>query len=230
MSSAISSASNAVWEPILPNLPLRDIKSCFLVNRLLNVSVQHYLQENGIQSQDQLIAKVKEFMQRKLSNPKENKWAASWVCHFPFNPYYQCRIIVGSHDQYAQLSLSQEELAYVVAVKTGSRSPDPDRKENWPVPYDEETCIFSKKLPKKPLPPCNDYVKFTPYAHAQTCTLPFGQAEHEGKKLLTVGITFPKEMDGFTRRTSHSETLCSDFIYTFQSIMQTIAPSRVATP
>ena len=229
MSSAIPPSSYAVWEPILPHLPFKDIKSCYLVDHLLNEAVNHYLQENGIHSQDQLIAKVQEFMQRKLNTP-ESKWAASLVCHFAFNPYYQCRIIVGSHDQYEHLSLSKEELAYVVAVKAGSRSPDPDRKENWPVPYDEETCIFSKKLPKKPLPPCNDYVKLTPYAHAQTCTLAFDQATQESKKLLAVGITFPTEMDGFTRRTPHSETLCSDFIYTIQSIMQTIAPSRVATP
>jgi hypothetical protein len=229
MSSAISSVSNEVWEPIFPNLPLRDIRSCYLVNRSLNVAVNHYFQETGIHSQDQLIERVQEFMKRKLSDPKENKWAASWTCHFPFNPYYQCRIIVSNHeDQCAQLIPSKEELDYAIAVTKGSRPLDPNKKENWPLPYDEETCIFSKKLPKRPLPPCNDYVKFTPYA--QTYSLLFDKTVHPVAKYLTVAITFPTEMEGFTRRTPYSETLRSDFIYTLRSIMQTHTSNNPTNP
>jgi hypothetical protein len=224
MSLATSSAAYAILDPILPNLNPGDIKSCNQVNRSWNRAISRYLKQHGICSQDQLIEKVREFIRRKLDDPKKNKWAASWACYFPFNPDYACRIIVGNHDDLCAKNFSKEELDYVSEVKKGSRSPDPDKKENWPLPYEEEVCLFSARLPKKPLPPCNDYVKFTPYA--QTYNLVFDKAMHGVAKYLIVAITFPGEMDGFTRRIPHSETLRSDFIYTLQSIMQATVPSH----
>lgn len=204
----VIASSDELWRPFFVGLDFPQ-----------NTLIKEYVTQRAIFSQDQFVKQITDFVHKKLSlqlakiNAHQNpKWTASWSCHFPLNGLvYKARIIIGNNAENERIPPSPEESDYGLGVQTGGQLPDPNRREIWGLPYEEEACFFLKELPKKAIPLEGAFIKSTTYRHVLSTV--FDKRKHPLIETVIAAITLPNALDGFVCQ-NRSQNLNDHFIET----------------